>query len=597
MAWTVIVVLLTVSLPSAAGVLSLPVRGGLDLAEALHYLEDPNGTLDITTLRETARPLQQHEGGEFNRGFSSATWWLRVRIANPHAEPLERLLWLSYPKLEQVEIFAFVGDEQRAHYRLGRDRPYPERVINHHDYIVPLAWEAEETLDIYIRVASRNILRAPLAVWDRTSLMSRLNSTYLIDGLLLGALLGLATYNLLLFLVTRERNYLYYVGMTLCILLMIAILRGLAFRFLWPHLPAWNSRSLLVFLNATLVFTALFAQRFMRIDTISPNWTRILKAILAFAAFALVASVVLPYGIAIRLAIVNAVVAAPLFLICSLDCWIRGVPAARYATAAAATMLTIVPLFAAEMSGWVSLPPGATRGLHIGVASVALMLSFGLAARINHDRRLRLEAQTQALRATEAANIELQKRVTARTREQEALAEQLRALSVTDALTELGNRRHFEQQLALRWSLTGTRLAVILIDIDHFKFVNDTYGHAAGDTCLREVARRISENVYFPKDDAARYGGEEFALCLPDTDEHGAWIVAERIRQAVAQRPVYVSEHAIALTVSAGVAAGVSEANIPPDELMLAADRALYAAKRAGRNRVMTTSETAEPVS
>src|SRR5690554_6077067 len=152
MAWTVIVVLLTVSLPSAAGILSLPVRGGLDLAEALQYLEDSNGTLDIATLRETAQPLQQHEGGVFTRGLSNATWWLLTSIDNPHAQPLERLLWLAYPKLEQVEIFAFAGDELRAHYQLGRVRPYPERLINHQDFIVPLTWEAGETLDIYIRV-------------------------------------------------------------------------------------------------------------------------------------------------------------------------------------------------------------------------------------------------------------------------------------------------------------------------------------------------------------------------------------------------------------------------------------------------------------
>ena len=155
-----------------------------------------------------------------------------------------------------------------------------------------------------------------------------------------------------------------------------------------------------------------------------------------------------------------------------------------------------------------------------------------------------------------------------------------------DPLTGLWNRAAIfgiaTREIA-RATRDGAPLAVAMADIDHFKRVNDTLGHLAGDAALRETARRLASSVR-PYDSVARYGGEEFLCILPQCDGHNAVGVAERIRQAVQAEPVALPEGSITLTASLGVAAGCEITR--PEALIGAADAALYRAKRAGRNRV-----------
>jgi diguanylate cyclase (GGDEF)-like protein len=168
--------------------------------------------------------------------------------------------------------------------------------------------------------------------------------------------------------------------------------------------------------------------------------------------------------------------------------------------------------------------------------------------------------------------------------------------ATTDALTGLLNRRGLATRAAEALSIAQRHarpLACLIVDLDHFKEVNDTFGHAAGDRALQATGHRIRDNVR-ASDVVARYGGEEFLLLLPEADEQGAHAVADKLRRVVAASPVEIedvdgSSTAIALEVSVGVAcwdAAMSDA----EELYAAADRALYEAKGRGRNRVVLAS-------
>jgi diguanylate cyclase (GGDEF)-like protein len=180
----------------------------------------------------------------------------------------------------------------------------------------------------------------------------------------------------------------------------------------------------------------------------------------------------------------------------------------------------------------------------------------------------------------------LEAKVERRTRDLEATKRQLEELSVTDALTQTGNRRRFDETIRSEWSASEDRpLAVIMVDIDHFKHYNDVNGHLAGDVCIRSVAHALSRGLR-AQDLVCRYGGEEFALILPDTSAEQAQSVAERLRSNVHQLGL---EHPSggSVTISAGVATverriGTGGAQA----LVSAADEALYRAKRGGRNRV-----------
>ena len=185
------------------------------------------------------------------------------------------------------------------------------------------------------------------------------------------------------------------------------------------------------------------------------------------------------------------------------------------------------------------------------------------------------------------------------------LEEELRALSHRDGLTQIPNRRYFDQvvdQECQRAYRNQTPMALIMVDIDHFKAFNDHYGHQAGDDALRAVARALHQALRRPTDLAARYGGEEFVIVLPETTLKGAEQVARATARAVRDLKI---EHAASpvgpnLTVSLGVTATPAPQRsrlrlLPPDamprvaprQLVAQADAALYAAKEAGRNRVV----------
>ncbi|MGF1733209.1 GGDEF domain-containing response regulator [Photobacterium kasasachensis] len=172
--------------------------------------------------------------------------------------------------------------------------------------------------------------------------------------------------------------------------------------------------------------------------------------------------------------------------------------------------------------------------------------------------------------------------------------EQLLLLSTTDGLTGLFNRRRFDEVLNEEWK-RGIRsqqpLSFIILDIDHFKAYNDTYGHQAGDDCLREVARTLASVPLREMDKIARIGGEEFAIILPETDRDGVMLAAERIRESIDELNIPHSsslshQH---LTISVGVSTVVPDLALSSRKLLEAADDALYEAKRRGRNCCCST--------
>jgi diguanylate cyclase (GGDEF)-like protein len=170
--------------------------------------------------------------------------------------------------------------------------------------------------------------------------------------------------------------------------------------------------------------------------------------------------------------------------------------------------------------------------------------------------------------------------------------ERHKELAEHDALTGLFNRRAFDDHLAravAREDRQGGRFALLLLDIDHFKKINDTYGHPSGDAALRGVARLLGR-LLRKGDLASRYGGEEFAAILPGSDEAGALRMAERLRQALEQDRLVFEGARLAVTASFGAAVWPADGREAP-ALLASADRALYAAKQAGRNRVAAASQ------
>lgn len=176
------------------------------------------------------------------------------------------------------------------------------------------------------------------------------------------------------------------------------------------------------------------------------------------------------------------------------------------------------------------------------------------------------------------------------TRKLDAANQELRRLTSLDGLTGISNRRHFDDTLSREWRRSmrqGAEFAVIMCDVDMFKAYNDALGHQVGDDCLRRVAAVLTTATDRGGDLVARYGGEEFAIVLPETSLAGGYVVAERMREAIEAlniaHPAAPEGH---VTASFGVASGIAMPEADPLQLVKAADKALYEAKRSGRNQV-----------
>jgi len=232
---------------------------------------------------------------------------------------------------------------------------------------------------------------------------------------------------------------------------------------------------------------------------------------------------------------------------------------------------------------------------------VWIMARGRIVARDAEGRPLRLLATSVDITRQKQVEQELAATVHQRERLERELVEanrRLTALSEMDALTELPNRRKFDEVLGREIHRSGRHspaLALIMIDVDHFKSYNDLYGHIEGDECLRKVAETLRKTLRRAGDIVTRYGGEEFAAVLSDTDESSAIVIAGRMLEAVrALKLPHAGSSVGHVTVSIGVTvfdmAGPLSASTPPASVIAAADRALYAAKQYGRNCLAVAS-------
>ena len=187
----------------------------------------------------------------------------------------------------------------------------------------------------------------------------------------------------------------------------------------------------------------------------------------------------------------------------------------------------------------------------------------------------------------------LEQRVAERTAQLEDANRKLATLSITDGLTGLANRRHFDHVLraeCVRSKRTGQSLSVMMLAVDHFKRYNDRYGHQAGDACLIRVAQSLAGCLQRASDLVARYGGEEFSIVLPDTGADAARQIGEALRRAIEELQIdHASADAQQVTISIGIAVQPPAGASDPDTLLRLADAALYDAKHAGRNGVVLT--------
>jgi two-component system chemotaxis family response regulator WspR len=180
--------------------------------------------------------------------------------------------------------------------------------------------------------------------------------------------------------------------------------------------------------------------------------------------------------------------------------------------------------------------------------------------------------------------------------ERKKVEEKLKLIASLDGLTGIANRRRFENTINLEWRRamrSENPISLIMVDVDYFKNYNDTHGHLAGDSCLKKIARTITNSIKRAGNFAARYGGEEFVVILPATNAEGAYLFAESLRQKIENLNIEHNKSKVGknVTVSLGVSTAAPKKGSTHVKLLSLADKALYEAKQGGRNRVVRAGD------
>lgn len=589
--------LLWLAIPAWATIELGRLQQPLPLGQQLTVLQDDSGLLtlaDVTAPQHAGRfrPVTQQVA---NFGYSRSTVWLRIELDN-RGPRRDWQLGVHYPQLDYLDFYQLDGQGRLLrHEQAGDQRPFGLRPLPHRQFHFPLLLATGQRSTVYLQVRSAGTLLLPLSLTTPQWQQAADRHEQLLAGFFGGTLLAMLLYNLLLYLSLRERSYLYYVLYIASFGLSQATLYGLGSEYLWPD-GHYNNVALPLATGLTALFLGLFSRRFLQLPQQWPAAARVIDGFIAVFAAVAIGAFFLDYGLTIRTAIVSSLIAPVALFVIAIRLWRRGYQPARYFLIAFAALLLGFLANGLTMLNLTPDNPLTGYGMPVGSMLEITLLSFALA----HRLKLAQEAN-QRLQQAHAA--ELEQRVGERTRElDQALQEltlsnaRLRELTLQDALTGLKNRKFFDEQFPLLWR-HGHRwrqpLALLMIDIDFFKQVNDRYGHPAGDAALKRVAAVIAGCANRPGDQAIRYGGEEFAVLLPNTGEAGLRHVGECIRSKVAALPFSFAGTDIPLSVSIGAACCIPGGDAEMDALLTRADQLLYRAKQAGRNRCEFTPPAA----
>ena len=529
-----------------------------------------------------------------NLGFVHHTQWLRFSVERGERVDRDWLLVVEYPLLDRVDVFRIDPDGQTHHWMGGDRLPFKERSYSDRYINFAQVLDAPGRYEFFVRVRSESSMQIPLVWAQADAYLEQRQFTSLGLGLYFGVLAALMAYNLILYISVRDRNFLFYVLYVASIGWMLLNLTGLGFQLFWPNLPDWNNLAVLLSMAAAIGSMTHFTRRFLNLRALQPRSDKLLAGLI-YLAFGLgAAALFLPYHLVVQVLTLLVFPTAILIYLIAIASVKQFAPAKYFIWAWTALLIGIM-VYAAVALGWLPKNPLTEYSIHFGSAAEMVLLSFALAYRIN----MLTEANRRRLIV---AHEELEERVQERTQElDEALHRletanrQLREFSRQDGLTGLLNRRSFDHSLsrAEEGRLREDRpFALLMIDLDHFKEVNDRYGHLVGDDALVHIARLLQMAVSAAGGQLARYGGEEFAVILPSTDFATAQDLAEALRGLVEQNSLQSGGRIIPLTISLGVAFRDLDASEPLSHLVRRADEAMYRAKQAGRNRVASDSDS-----
>lgn len=586
----------------------------------LLYFEDKELAYSIEQAPSANIPWQKFEGDLDNApnfGFSNSAFWFRFDLFNNSEYQKEVLLEIPAPYLDNVNVVRLfdapsgAATEIAEQYTLGDAFTYYQRPLDHENLLVPMKL-APGNNPILIRAISQGSVKMPVNIWSPKGFAMANGKLQLLQGIWFGVIGIMVVFNLFLYSRLKDLSYFYYVCLAGSYLMFQMSLSGYGFAYIWPEQVAWNSRSVTLFISLSNFFSNLLLMQYLNLRAFAPKLFKLMLIIAALNLTLVILTLFLPYTQSVRLNSAMVIITCLVSVFIGYSSWIRGNDYAPYFCFAWTSTFIGVGILALGKFGFLPSNYWTENAGQIGMITMMALFSFALASRFNREKELRIKAQASSLhnerlarktqeellKSRAQATKRLEQKVAERTEtleqalsELELVNERLEVMSTTDALTNLANRGHFETCLEKEFKRAQRHqhhLAIVICDIDHFKAINDTFGHKAGDECLRRVASVFLQRVNRSGDLAARYGGEEFIFLLSNTSAADAVSLAQDLCQKLADMNFHFSGKPIPITASFGVAALEPGLKISADQLVTQADLALYQAKHNGRNQVLS---------
>ncbi len=568
-----------------------PGLSNLDLSSHVDYFVDADSHADSSAMFLAAaqgrfKPLPN---GNATFGFRKATYWFHTRLYNAGNSEERWLLVLQYSLLDYVDVYMRYPDGRVDHLASGDRLPFSARAIRYRQPNFWLNLPQSTEVELLVRVKSESSMQAPLSIYTFGAFAEMERDAQIGIGLYDGILLALFFYNLVLWLSLRDSSHFWYMCHLAGFGLVLFCLNGLAFEYLWPTSPWLANHAIPLSMCLSQMAMHQFARLFLELKQ---RWTigdRISLAFIFFYAAVGISSLWIDYRVSVQLGTYGVFPGVMAVLYQAFHAIRRGYRPARLFLAAWTMLLVGTAMYASVSFGALQKNFVTEYGIQIGSAMEMILLSFALAYRYANLR-------TENENVVREANEQLERNVSRRTAELSSALEQLaeansrlRESNRRDVLTGMFNRRHFREvfeQMLHHAVETRQPISLLLMDLDHFKRVNDDYGHLAGDECLRMLARNLDACLAPEAAVVARFGGEEFVVLLPGISAARAREIAERVRHHISAVPVRYAGRDIAITASIGVFSVPIGATTTADEVLHQADDALYSAKNSGRNRV-----------
>ncbi|WP_281559148.1 diguanylate cyclase [Thalassomonas sp. RHCl1] len=548
--------------------------------------------------------------------------WQKAALDNKLLPLTSGVNWLVFSLVNDTPVaksyylilgnsFALSGADLYVQPQNSAPAPAPFALSADHQRSGKILLAPQSKMSLYLVITSDRDVSLPLELIAEQQYQQVHQSMVFTQGLALGTIASLICVLLLIFITCGKNNALLLCGYFLCQLLLLSVLQGRSLAYYFPDMAILTGTELPVLTLLSAILLIAFCQRLFELKESEPVLAKALNILMLCLSVCLLPALLLPGPVNLGITLVLYALVSLLLLVIAL--YLRQ-KKQRLATLFA--LVVAVPFVFSLLSlvGLADYSQGILAGngalyrsaawLH--AVLIVLLLSRQLYNKLEDTRTLQQEALDNARRSQQAQDEllalqeenqeQLEVRVQERTlelnialQELESANRELAKKNTIDELSGLFNRRHYDQKILAEYRRSKrnlTPLSIVVIDIDHFKKVNDNFGHLAGDQCIVWVANHIKQSLKRSSDIGCRYGGEEFCLILPDTEPLGAYALAETLRLAIAERPMVFENKEIPLTVSCGISTYQQQADVLPEQIFAAADKALYNAKDSGRNQV-----------